>query len=592
MMIVLVHLPQLLLINWQSWWLSLAVSLIAIATSFVFFKIKKSKLLHENNALRQQITECSELLRYARENEQKAKESIETANRVKTDLLSKLSHEIRTPMNGVIGMASLLSETEVNSEQKEYIATIIQSSERLMTTLNNILVTDVINYSKNEIDKTVYEEQDYDLRYNIETVIESFATKAAQVGVELVYIIEKDTPEMLVGDEMRLRQILMNLIENAMRFTFRGEIVITVGILRLLEGNQVDLAFQITDTGIGLPDADVELLSKDIVDINTKKESDALPLIICKKLVTLMGGRLEVETRKGGDQGTAIKFKVRTRISLQPQRSSLQMISDVSDKKVLLVINNIASSSAIKKQLEQWHIVPTVASSAKEAMSIIATNQRFDLVLTDADLPCMGSIDLAKEVKELHPATSFILLATFENDSYKNYPGLFKSVITKPVKQLVLFENISRELTKTNIITAEPKTTSPGELSKHYPLRILVAEDNKTNQDVALKFLKKLGYQADLAQNGQEALELIGDGNYDLIFMDVQMPVKDGLETTRLIRLCLSTQPVIIAMTANAITGDKQKCIQAGMDDYISKPFRIDELTRMIEKWAVQTKIR
>ena len=548
--------------------------------------------MHQNNALRQQITECTEILHHAKENERKAKESIETANRVKTELLSKLSHEIRTPMNGVIGMASLLSETEITAEQKEYIGTIIQSSERLMTTLNNMLVTDVINYSENESDKTVYEEQDYDLRYNIETVLESFATKAAQTGVELVYSIEKDTPEMLVGDEMRLRQILMNLVENAMRFTSKGEIAVNIGILRMLEGNQVDLTFEISDTGAGLPEADVELLSRDITDINTKREGDALPLIICKKLVNLMGGRLDVETRKSGNTGTVIRFKIRTRISLKPQRSSLRINGNVSDKKVLLVIKNTANSSAIKKQMEQWHIVPTVATSAKEAMSIIHNNPRFDLVLTDADLPCMGSIDLAREVKEISPATSVILLATFDNESYKNYPGLFKSVVIKPVKQQVLFDSISRELVKTDVIAAEPKMTAFAELSKYYPLRILVAEDNKINQEVALKILGKMGYQADLAQNGQEALELIGDGDYDLIFMDVQMPVKDGLETTRLIRLCLNTQPVIIAMTANAITGDRQKCIQAGMDDYISKPFRIDELTKMIEKWAMRINVK
>ena len=592
MMIVLVSLSHLLVISLQTWSLSLGVGLAAITASLIVFKIKKSKWVHENNALRQQITECSEVLQHAKENERKAKENIEIANRVKTDLLSKLSHEIRTPMNGVIGMASLLSETEVTAEQKEYIGTIIQSSERLMTTLNNMLVTDVINYSENEADNTVYEEQDYDLRHNIETVLESFAAKAAQTGIELVYHIQKDTPEMLVGDEMRLRQILMNLIDNAMRFTSKGEVAITVGILRLLEGNQVDLAFEISDTGAGLPEADVELLSKDITDINTKREGDALPLIICKKLVNLMGGQLDVETRTSGNTGTIIRFKIRTRISLQPQRSVLQMNGNISGKKVLLVMNNMTSSNAIKMQLEQWHITPAVAGSAREAMSIIATNPCFDLVLTDADLPGVGSINLAKEAKELFPATSFILLTTFEDESYKNYPGLFTSVITKPVKQRDLFGAVSHELLKKETTSTEPKKSGSIELSKQYPLRILVAEDNKTNQDVALKFLSKIGYQADLAQNGQEALELIGDGNYDLIFMDVQMPVKDGLETTRLIRLCLNTQPVIIAMTANAVTGDRQKCIQAGMDDYISKPFRIDDLTRMIEKWAVQIKIK
>ncbi len=592
MKIVFVSLENFLFINWQSGALVLGVSLTALTISFILFKIKKSKLVHQNNALRQQITECKEILHHTKENERKAKESLDTANRVKNELLTKLSHEIRTPMNGVLGMASLLSETEITAEQNEYIGTIIQSSERLMTTLNNMLVTDVINYSENESDKTVYEEQDYDLRYNIENVFESFATQAAQTGIELVYTIEKETPELLVGDEMRLRQILMNLVENAMRFTSKGEIAINVGILRLLEGNQVDLAFEISDTGAGLPEADVELLSRDITDIHTKGEGNALPLIICKKLVNLMGGRLDVETRKSGNTGTVIRFKIRTRISLKPQRSSLRINGNVSDKKVLLVIHNTAVSNAIKKQMEQWHIVPTVATSAKEAVSVISNNPHFDLVLMDADLPSMGGIDLAREIKEISPASSFILLASADNESYKCSPSLFKSVLIKPVKQQALFESISFELVKTDVITAEPKITALAEFSKNYPLRILVAEDNKINQKVALKILGKMGYKADLAQNGQEALELIGDGDYDLIFMDVQMPVKDGLETTRLIRLCLNTQPVIIAMTANAISGDRQKCIQAGMDDYISKPFRIDEFTKMIEKWAMSINVK
>ena len=213
----------------------MAAVAVAIIVSFIAYKRKTAILEHRNNVLQQQIVECKEVLDYAKESERKIKETIEESNRSKSALLSKLSHEIRTPMNGVIGMASLLSEMDLTDEQKEYTNTIIESSEKLMATINNMLVTDVISYTENETGRTVSEEKDYDLRNNIETVLESFAAKAVQTGVELVYTIEKDTPETLVGDEMRLRQILMNLVENAMRFTSHGEIVIAVSTLRLLK---------------------------------------------------------------------------------------------------------------------------------------------------------------------------------------------------------------------------------------------------------------------------------------------------------------------------------------------------------------------
>ena len=579
---------------WQTWLLCLSVLLIVSGILFMLYKMKIRKAMHEVGVLQQRVVESTELMSYAKENEQKAKEEMETVNRSKSLLLAKLSHEIRTPMNGVIGMASLLSETELTSEQREYAEVIIESSENLMTTINDMLITDVVHYSERGSSEMELENKDFDLRNTIESVLESFAGKAAQAGVELVYLMEKEVPELIVGDEARLRQILMNLVDNAMRFTTEGDISIMVRQQLALEGNQADIAFEVRDKGTGMPASEIELLSKDFADINTKNNSHALTLAISKKLVGLMGGKLEIESKEGQESGTVIKFKIRVRLSLQPHRPVAKFDGAARNKSILLVDDNFMSRSILKKQLEQWNLIPAAVSSAKEAIEVINKNPRFDLVITDLEMPQTNGIELAHVIKQIDPKISLFLLNTSGDEQYKDHPGLFKSVLTKPIKQHLLYKYISHELNRTDMII-ENNNTKPkalNELGKQYPLSILIAEDNKTNQEVATKILAKLGYDTALAENGEEALEMVSEKQYDIIFMDVQMPVKDGLEATRMIRLCLNTQPVIIAMTANAIQGDRQECLNAGMDDYISKPFKIDELSRMIEKWATQLRVR
>ena len=587
------HSVLIILMIWQTVGAGFAAALI---TGSIFYLLGRSKLkavTNTNGVLQQRVIEFTELLNYSRESEQAAREETEASNRSKSLLLAKLSHEIRTPMNGVIGMASLLSETELTGEQREYADTIVQSSESLMTAINDMLVTDVISYTENINKKLELEQKDFDIRNTVEGVLESFAAKAAQLGIELVYQMDKDVPEVIVNDETRLRQVMMGLVENAMRFTTGGEILIVLRMMRVLEGNQVDIGFEVRDTGIGLPANETALLSKDITDVNTKDDGNALTLIICKKLVSLMGGKLELEAKEDSKSGTVIKFKIRTRVSLQPQRFTKKFEDGFNRKNILLVDDNFTSRNILKKQLEQWNLLPIVASSAKEAMEIIEKNSRFDLVISDMEMPKMNGVELCESIRQINPKISMLLLNTIDDHRYKEHAGLFRTVLTKPVKQHLLYKHIAAELNRTDAIKEQQNSTKPKlntEFAEHYPLRILVAEDNKTNQEVALKVLGKLGYQASLAQNGEEALEMVSEGKYDLIFMDIQMPVKDGLEATRMIRLCLNTQPVIIAMTANAIQGDRQKCLNAGMDDYMSKPFRIEELLKMIEKWAMQVK--
>lgn len=577
---------------WQTWLVAAVAIFVLLAITFIWMKKKLKQQVHENGLLQQRVIEHKEMLKYSRESEQKAKDESESASNSKSILLAKLSHEIRTPMNGVIGMASLLSETLLTTEQKEYTEIIIQSSENLMTTINDMLVTDVLHYSENDGARMELEDKDFELRSTIENVLDAFAGKAVQKETELIYYMDKDVPELIVGDEVRLKQILMNLVENAFRFTAGGEIYIAVRCDKMLDGNQVNLAFEVRDTGKAMPLEEKDMLSKDISDINTRDDGNALALVICKKLITLMQGKLEVESYEGYNHGNTIKFQVRVRLSLQPQRQNVMLDDKFRQKNILIVDDNASSKNVLKKQLEQWNIIASTASSAREALEIINRNPRFDIVITDLDMPQMNGVDLAAKIRERNTKASLILLNTAGDEYYKEFQGLFNAIVNKPIKQQVLQKNIFRELNKTNAV-AEPqakKQTLNLEFADQNPLRILIVEDNKTNQQVALKILSKLGYHADLANNGEEALEMVGDGKYDLIFMDIQMPGKDGLETTRMIRLCLSTQPVIIAMTANAIQGDRQKCLHAGMDDYISKPFRIEELIKMIEKWSSQVK--
>lgn len=579
-----------LTVFFETWWFSASLVIITITVAIAVSKSKINKLKNSNGTLQQRVVECTEVLNYSKLNEEKAKEEVKLANKSKSLLLAKLSHEIRTPMNGVIGMASLLSETDLTLEQKEYADVIIQSSENLMTTINDMLVADVIGYSKMDVTEIELEYKDFDLRNMVEGVLESFAEKAAQYNVELIYEIDKDVPELIVSDEARLRQVLLNLVENAMRFTQKGEIFIAIKFLKSIDGNQMQLGFEIKDTGSSIPAKEIELIRKDIAEIDTKDEGNALALVISKKLVSLMEGKLDVESQTCGDHGNTIRFTIVTRSSLLPFRSNSKFDALLKGKKILLVDDNATIRSVLKKQFEQWYLLPTVAGSGKEALDILNKHQHFDLIITDLEMPDMDGIELASSIKKHNNSTSIILLNTTGDEQYNSKASYFNVILNKPLKQHLLYKYLAQELNKTNIVY-EHQETKPklnADLAKHCPLQILIVEDNKTNQQVAIKVLNKLGYQPELAGSGEEALEMVNDGKYDLIFMDVQMPGKDGMETTRMIRLCLNTQPVIVAMTANAIQGDKQKCLQAGMDDYISKPFKIEELTKVIEKWATQ----
>jgi signal transduction histidine kinase/ligand-binding sensor domain-containing protein/CheY-like chemotaxis protein len=614
---------------WKKWWFLTIITFAVLGSivSFVFIRINTAKKLKRNleEKIRQSTAEITgqkealeaqaenmqtlndqlrgqtdflqqinEELQQQREQAEKAKGEAEKANQAKSIFLATMSHEIRTPMNGVLGMASLLAETTLTTEQKEYTDTIRGSGEALLTVIN-----DILDFSKIESGNLELDNHAFDLRQCVEDVMDVFSVKAAQKGLDLVYQIDNQIPAQIVSDSHRLRQILLNLMGNAMKFTHHGEIFVKIDLLKI-EKDHMELAFHVRDTGIGIPQDKLSRLFKAFsqVDSSTTRKygGTGLGLVISQRLVELMGGSIGVESEPG--VGTSFGFTVKGRVGQESIRQYVNAsLAGNEGKKVLVVDDNATNLIILKNQLEQWRLEPTLASSGSEALQFLAGKKKFDLVITDMQMPDMDGVQLTKLIKSRHAALPVILLSSIGDESKKKHRGLFAAVLNKPVKQQqfsrVLHSVLRPEAEVTLPEDQKPKQLLSEDFAKQYPLRILIAEDNPVNQKLTLRVLSKLGYQQiEIAHNGLEAVEKFDEQFFDVILMDVQMPEMDGLEATRMIRLKQYHQPVIISMTANAMQGDKEECIKAGMDDYISKPVKLEMLVSVLEKWAVQLKDR
>lgn len=556
------------------WWFIGGIAAVMIFVAYQFYVTRLNSLQARNIVLEEEVEKLNVQLEQSVIKEQKASRDATQVRMMKQELLSVLSHEIRTPMNGVIGTTLLLQDTPLTKEQDDYVTTIRNCGESLITTVNNILVNDILDLSKLHIEGNKLEYKDFNLRDSIEEVLELFTEQTNKSGIDLLYYIGENTPEQLIGDTRLLRQVLTNLVENAVKFTNKGEVVMEVNYTPPLAGNQPpELKFEVKDTGTGIEKEELKLLFKGISGKDHKnniEQDRGLGLVICKKLVEMMGGTISAESKPGS--GSVFSFTIPVTPSLKPVRSHAREneMELFKGKKILIVDDNATSASIFAKQVKAWKAQPVTAASGNDAIEILSGSSDINAVLVDMYLPGNTGAGLAKEIKEKHP-------------------GIPVTVISKPIRQRILRDELL------DMFSPAGKD-EPGESSQNfaekYPLRILIAEDNLVNQKIAIKILKSLGYDAALANNGKEAIDIAANGQYDVILMDVQMPEMDGLEATRMLRTCLPVQPVIIALTANAMQGDRDACMQAGMDDYMSKPIDLNELLTQLEKWHKALKER